>query len=212
MSSPTAAPTLTTTGQTSASQYGFVDPLGSSSSLQNALYGTNGALNGDALSLYKNNADSVMNTLSGLSGPLQKTLSDTATYQANNALNATGSNFANMGALGSGAAAQAFGQAIANPFAQAQAQLQNSQLTTASSALSSLLGASTNAYGNALQAGSSLMNNTSGLVAPTTITNPEYTAQAGKQQAATQGLTGGLSTALGGLTGEAAGKKAVQTK
>jgi hypothetical protein len=174
----------------------------------------------------------IASQIAGYSGPLQQTLGDTARYQANNALNAVGSNFANQGALFSGAAGQAMGEALANPFAQAQAQTQQAQLGAAGGAMqqllgsqgqvtSSLLGAqsglgssmlgalgglgqsqmgatgglgssligstgsaldntlssSVNAYGQALGAGSNLMENTSGLVAPTTMVNPEWAAQ-----------------------------------
>ena len=183
-STPTAAidPLTTITGQTSAGQYGFVDPYGTTAQQQNALYGAGGSIAGGAMGTYDANANNVMSQIAGLSGPLQQTLSGLANYQANNALNNVGSNFANMGALGSGAGAQAMGQAIANPFAQAQAQLQGSQLSAASGALQSLLGMSGSVYNNALNAGSALNEHTSGLVAPTTMTNPTWAAQQNTQQ------------------------------
>ncbi len=210
MSAPTANPISTISGQSSASNYGFVDPYGTSSALQSALYGGTNPL--------ATNAQSIAANAAGQTGQLQNLLSQTAAYQAQNALNTTASNFANQGALGSGAAAQAFGQAIANPFAQAQAQLQQSQLGAYSSALS-------NAYNSNLQGASNLMEHASGLVAPTYYTNPEYTQQAGKQQQASGlgkgagasagsqllgptlgGLGSGLSNALGLGAGSTAGK------
>jgi hypothetical protein len=170
-----ANPISTITGQTSAGQYGFTDPYGTTSQLQNALYGTGGAVSGGPMGTFNQNIGNV----AGLSGPLQQTLTGLANYQANNALNSAGSNFANQGALGSGAAAQAFGQAIANPFAQAQAQLQQGQLGLANS----LMSASGQAYGAGLGAGSNLMEHASGLVAPTNYTNPAYTTQQNMMQA-----------------------------
>jgi hypothetical protein len=179
-------------GQKSASKYGFTDPYGVTSQLQNALYGTGGAVSGGALGTYNANADSIMNQIAGLSGPLQQTLSGIANYQANNALNATASNFANQGALGSGAGAQAFGQAIAQPFAQAQAQLQQGQLSAASSALQSLMGISGQAYDTGLNTASNLMEHASGLVAPT------YYTSGGKGQAG-QTATGLGTSALSSI-------------
>jgi hypothetical protein len=190
-------PISSISGQQSAANYGFVDPYGTTKQFQNALYGSGGAVSGGALGAYNKNADSVLNKIAGLSGPLQQTLSGIASYQANNALNAAGSNFANLGALGSGAGAQAFGQAIAQPFAQAQAQLQQGQLQAGSGALQSLMGVSGQAYNTGLNNASNLMENTSALVAPTYMTNPEYTAQQQKDQ--------GKSGQLGGLAGGAAG-------
>ena len=102
-----------------------------------------------------------------------------------------------MGALGSGAAAQAFGQAIASPFAQAQASLQSGQLQAGSGALQSLMGVSGQAYNTGSNNASNLMENTSGLVAPTYMTNPAYTAQQQQQQ--------GKNGTLGGVAGGAAG-------
>jgi len=190
MSSPN--PISTISGQSGASNYGFVDPYGTSTALQSALYGSGGAVSGGPLGTYNANVNPVLGQVAGLSGPLQQTLSGIANYQANNALNATASNFANQGALGSGAAAQAFGQAIANPFAQAQAQLQSGQLSAGSSALQSLMGLSGQAYNTGLGQAGNLMEHTSGLVAPTYYTNPAYTAsQQGKQS----------GTALGGQLG-----------
>ena len=168
-------PLTTITGQTSAGQYGFVDPYGTTGQLQNALYGQGGAISGGPMGTYNANANGVMGQIAGLSGPLQQTLSGIANYQANNALNNVGSNFANMGALGSGAGAQAMGNAIAQPFAQAQAQLQGSQLQAASGALNNLMGVSGGAYSAGLGQGGNLMEHTSGLVAPQTMTNPAYT-------------------------------------
>jgi len=175
-------PITTVTGQTSAGQYGFTDPYGVTPQLQSTLWGSGGSLAGGPMGVYNQNANGVMGQIAGLNGPLQQTLSGIAQYQANNALNTVGSNFANQGALGSGAAAQAFGQAIANPFAQAQGQLQQSQLGAAGGALQSLLGTNANIYGQGLQAGSNVMEHASGLVAPTMFTNPVWTAMQGQQQ------------------------------
>ena len=182
MSSSNPDPITSISGQQSAANYGFVDPYGTTKQFQNALYGSGGAVSGGALGAYNQNADSVLNKIAGLSGPLQQTLSGIANYQANNALNAAGSNFANLGALGSGAAAQAFGQAIANPFAQAQASLQSGQLQAGSGALQSLMGVSGQAYNTGLNNASNLMENSSSLVAPQYMTNPAYTAQQQQQQ------------------------------
>jgi len=192
MSSPN--PISTISGQSGAQNYGFVDPYGTSTALQSALYGTGGAVSGGPLGTFNTNVNPVLGQVAGLSGPLQQTLSGLANYQANNALNATASNFANQGALGSGAAAQAFGQAIANPFAQAQAQLQSGQLQAGSSALQSLMGLSGQAYGQGLGQAGNLMEHASGLVAPTYYTNPAYTAsQQGKQSGTALGTQLGSS-------------------
>ena len=181
----------TISGQSSAANYGFTDPYGVTPQLQSALYGQGGAVAGGPLGTYNQYATPVMNQIAGLSGPLQQTLSGLAAYQSRNALNQAGSSFANMGALGSGAGAQAFGEAIANPFAQAQAQLQQGQLQTAGSALQSLMGVSGSAYGQGLQAGSNLMEHASGLVAPTYYTQP------GKGQAALGAAPGMAGKASG---------------
>jgi hypothetical protein len=184
MSSGGINPISTISGQQSAGSYGFTDPYGASSSMNNLLYGSGGSgglLSGGPMGLYNQNANSVMNQVAGLSGPLQDTLSGLAKYQANNALNASASNFANLGALGSGAGAQAFGQALANPFAQAQATLQGSQLNAASGALGQLMGLSSSTYNTGLNNASNLMEHTSGLVAPTYYTNPAWTAMQGQQ-------------------------------
>jgi len=203
MSNPTANPISTMTGQQEAGQYGFTDPYSASANMSNALFGGQSSpLVSGPMGTYNQNANNVMGQIAGLNGPEQQTLSGIAQYQANNALNQTASSFANQGALGSGAAAQAFGQAIANPFAQAQAQLQQGQLGSATSALTSLMNTSGNAYNTAAQAGSNLMEHTSGLVAPVNYTNPQYTQQAGKQNQLTGGLLGSGSDALGALSGE----------
>jgi len=205
MSTGSANPISTIPGQTSAGQYGFTDPYGVTPQLQNALYGTGGAVSGGALGTYNQNANQVMNQVAGLSGPLQQTLSQTAAYQANNALNATASNFANQGALGSGAGAQAFGQAIANPFAQAQAQLQGSQLSAASGALNNLMGVSGSAYNAGLGQAGNLMEHASGLVAPVNYTNPQYTQQQGKSSGLGSALSGLATGALGAFGGPVLG-------
>ena len=218
MSTAGINPISTISGQQSASQYGFTDPYGASSSMNSLLYGGNGsagALSGGALGTYNQNADSVANQIAGYSGPLQQTLSGIANYQANNALNSAASNFANLGALGSGAAAQAFGQAIANPFAQAQASLQQSQLGAASSALQSLMGVSGNAYNTELNQAGNLMEHTSGLVAPTYYTNPAYTQASQMQNSLLGGLSGVgsslLSSLLGGGSSGSSGSSATQS-
>ena len=192
-----ANPISTITGQTSAGQYGFTDPYGVTSQLQNSLYGTGGAVSGGPMGTYNANANGVMNQVAGLSGPLQQTLSNTAAYQAQNALNTVGSNFANQGALGSGAAAQAMGQAIANPFAQAQAQLQQGQLQAGSGALNNLMGISSSTYNTGMNNASNLMEHASGLVAPQNYTNPQYTSQQ-QGKGAASGLGTAALTAIGG--------------
>ena len=179
-------------GQKSASKYGFTDPYGVTPQLQSALYGTGGAVAGGPMGTYNANVNPVLGQIAGLSGPLQQTLSGIANYQANNALNATASNFANQGALGSGAGAQAFGNAIAQPFAQAQSQLQQGQLQAGSSALQQLLGVSGQTYNTGLTTGSNLMEHASGLVAPT------YYTSGGKGQAG-QTATGLGTGALGAV-------------
>jgi hypothetical protein len=190
-------PISSISGQQSAANYGYVDPYGITAQLKNNLFGGNSPLQSGPMGVYNQNSDQILGQIAGLSGPLQQTLSGLANYQANNAANAVGSNFANQGGLGSGAAAQAFGQAIANPFAQAQAQLQSGQLQAGGSALQSLMGLSGQSYGQALGAGSNLMEQTSALVAPTYMTNPAYTADQQKQQ--------GKNGTLGGIGGAAAG-------
>jgi hypothetical protein len=126
-----------------------------------------GSLQGLSNNFLSQNPADVANYVSGISGPLKQSLSQAAQYQANNALNTVGSNFANQGALGSGAAAQAMGEAIANPFAQAAASLQGSQLGAASSAMSNLInsqgGVTQSLLGGTSQLGSSLLGAQSGL-------------------------------------------------
>ena len=204
-----ANPISTVSGQDSAQQYGFVDPSGASAAMQNTLYGNNGSgglLGGGAMGTFNQNANNVVGQIAGYSGPLQQTLSNTANYQANNALNAVGSNFANMGALGSGAGAQAMGNAIAQPFAQAQAQLQNSQLNSAGNALSGLMNVSGNTYNTGLNQAGNLMEHTSGLVAPTMYSNPTAMQQAlGKGQAQSLGMGAAASTAGNALGSAASG-------
>lgn len=195
MSSPD--PISSISGQTLANQTGYVDPYGVTSALRNALYGTGGAVSSGPLGLYNANANDIINQISGQTGGLASSLNAIAGTQANQALDTAASNFANMGALNSGAASKAFGEAIANPFAQAQAQLQSQQLSAGSNALQSLLGLSGNTYTSGLGAASNLMQNASGLVAPSYFTNPEYTAQQQGKQSVLGGLTGAGSTALG---------------
>ena len=206
-----ANPISTITGQTEAGQYGFTDPFGASAAMSSNLFGAQSPLSGGPMGVYNQNLGNVL----GLSGPLQGSLSDIASYQARNALNTTAQNFANQGALGSGAAAQAFGQAIANPFAQAQSQLQQGQLGLASS----LMGTSANAYANALNAGSNLMEHTSGLVAPQNYTNPAYASQQqgkGSLQGSLQGMAsqggGNLLSSYLGPQATAAGNAAAAGK
>jgi hypothetical protein len=194
-----SSPTVTTSGADSAKQYGFVDPLGSSANMNANIFGQGSVLSGGPMGTFNQNIGNV----TGLSGPLEQSLSGIARYQANNALNTTAQNFANQGALGSGAAAQAFGQAIANPFAQAQSQLQQGQLGLSNS----LMGASGNAYGQALGAAQGLMEHTSGLVAPTTMTNPAYASQQQGKNALTGTLGGAAGTAIGGPIGGAIGSQ-----
>jgi hypothetical protein len=183
-------------GQNAARNYGMVDPLGAAANLSSSLYGPGGGVSTGPMGIYNQNANNVMGQVAGLSGPLADTLSGIARTQAGNALNTTASNFANMGALGSGAGAQAMGEAMANPFAQAQAQLQGSQLSAAGGALQSLLGLSGNSYGNAMNSANALMAAMSGTVAPQYMTNPKAAGKQGTQQAASGGAAGAGTAAL----------------
>ena len=205
-------PISTISGQTSAGQYGFVDPNNTTGALQNSLYGAGGAVAGGPMGTYNQNANGILGQVAGLSGPLQNTLSGIANYQATNAANAVGSTFANQGALGSGAGAQAFGQALANPFAQAQAQLQQGQLQAGSGALNSLMGISGGAYNSGLNNASNLMEHSSGLVAPTNYTNPNYTMASGVlNNLASAGKNSGpsMASALSSGKGSTAGAGAL---
>ena len=205
-STPPPPPFITTTGQTSASQYGYVDESGAASDLQNSLYGNSSSgVSGGALGTYNANKDTILNDLSGSTSALGQTLNQVANYEANKAVNNTGSSFANQGALGSGAAAAAFGQAEAQPFAQAQESLQSLQSQEGSSALTSLMNNSTSAYNSSLSAASNLMENSSGLVAPTTMTDPVYTQEAGKNTANNSALISGGSNAIGTALGNKLG-------
>jgi hypothetical protein len=188
--------TVGISGQEAASHYGFVDPLSAAANMSESLYGANGAVSSGPMGVYNQNANGVMSQVAGLSGPLEQTLSGIASRMSNRALDTTASNFANTGALGSGAGAAAMGEAMASPFASAQAQLQGSQLNAASGALQQLLGVSSNAYTSGLGAATGLMENTSGTVAPQYMTNPRYAAQ----QQGKQALLGGLGSAGPGLT------------
>lgn len=169
-------------GPEAASQYGFVDQLGAGQNFSNAIHGQGGALAGGPMGTYAANKASVLGDMAGLSGPLAETLSSTARYFGENAMNAVGSQFANQGGLNSGAAAQAFGQAMANPFAQAQAQLQQAQLGAGAQGLSQLMGLSGAAYGQGLGAASDLSSQLAGLVAPQYMTNPNWAAQQQRNQ------------------------------
>lgn len=199
--SSSADPISSISGTQLASEYGYVDPYGTTSALYNALYGTGGSVSSGALGLYNENADSIISQISGETGALADTLNATATAEANEALDTAASNFANYGALNSGAAANAFGEAIATPFAEAQAQLQSAQLEAGSNALTSLLNLSGSTYSSGLSSASSLMENSSGLVSPTYYTNPEYTAQQETKNTVLGGLTGGVSKGIGTATG-----------
>jgi hypothetical protein len=172
-------------GNRLAENYGFVDPLNAASGLSGSLYGPGGVLSSGPLGTYDANANRIASQVAGLSGPLEESLTGIATRQANRALDTTASNFANNGALFSGAGAAAMGEAMANPFANAQAQLQNAQLTTGAQTLQQLLGLSGNAYQGGLSAATGLMENTSGTVAPSLYTDPNFAMmmqqQAGKQ-------------------------------
>ena len=182
-------------GQEAANRYGFVDPLSAASGLSGSLYGPGGAVANGPMGVYNQNANGVMNQVAGLSGPLEQTLSGIASRMSNQALDTTAGNFATMGALNSGAGMAAMGEAMASPFANAQAQLQGSQLSAASGALQQLLGLSGSTYNAGLEAATGLMENTSGTVAPQYMTNPKYAAQ----QQGKQALLGGLGSSGPGL-------------
>ncbi len=81
------------------------------------------------------------NAVSGQNSQLQQSLNALASKQAAEGVNAQAQNFANMGALNSGAAMASMGEAMANPYAQVQAQLQQNQLQ-------GTLGLMNNAMGN----------------------------------------------------------------
>jgi len=189
-------------GQTLAQQYGFVDPLSSAAGLSSSLYGPGGAVANGPMGVYNQNANGVMSQVAGLSGPLEQTLSGIASRMSNRALDTTASNFANTGALGSGAGAAAMGEAMASPFANAQANLQGQQLSAASGVLQQLLGLSGNTYNAGLGAATGLMENTSGTVAPQLYTDPAFAMmmqdKAGKQAAANQGMQLPMTLALAG--------------
>jgi len=194
--------TVGISGQEAASHYGFVDPLSAAANMSESLYGANGAVSSGPMGVYNQNANGVMSQVAGLSGPLEQTLSGIASRMSNRALDTTASNFANTGALGSGAGAAAMGEAMASPFANAQAQLQGSQLSAASGVLQQLLGLSGNTYNAGLGAATGLMENTSGTVAPQLYTDPQFAMmmqeKAGKQAATNQGMQLPMTLALSG--------------
>lgn len=189
-------------GQDLAKQYGFVDPLSAASGLSGSLYGPGGAVSNGPMGVYNQNANGVMSQVAGLSGPLEQTLTGIASRMSNRALDTTAGNFANMGALGSGAGMAAMGEAMASPFADAQAQLQGSQLSAAAGALQQLLGLSGSTYNAGLGAATGLMENTSGTVAPTLYTDPAFAMmmqqQAGKQAATNTGMQLPMMLAMSG--------------
>ena len=111
-------------------------------------------------------------------------------------MNAAGSAFANQGALGSGAAAGAFGEALANPFAQAQAQLQTAQMGATGGALSQLLGLSGSAYGQNLGAAGNLAGQSMQNLNPMYMTNPAWAQQQAQQQGKQQTGNDILQTGL----------------
>lgn len=77
---------------------------------------------------FLNSTSGLSNAVSGENSALQQSLNALAKKQATADVNTQAQNFAGMGALNSGAAAAAMGEASSNPYAQAQATLQQNQL------------------------------------------------------------------------------------
>ena len=73
-------------------------------------------------------APGLANMVSGQMSPLQQQMNALASDQARRGAEMAGQQFANQGALGSGAASRAMGTAMAQPFADVQQQLGQQQL------------------------------------------------------------------------------------
>jgi len=80
------------------------------------------------MNAFLNSTGGLSNAVSGQNSQLQQSLNALARKQAAEGVNAQAQNFSNMGALNSGAAMASMGEAMANPYAQVQAQLQQNQL------------------------------------------------------------------------------------
>lgn len=111
--------------------------------------------------------EGLANAVSGPNSQLQQSLNAIASRQAAEGVNAQAQNFAGMGALNSGAAMAAMGDAMANPYAQVQAQLQQNQLQGTLGLMGNAMNnyAQGNQFGaqNALQAGMANQNANMGL-------------------------------------------------
>lgn len=134
------------------------------------------------------NQGGLVNAVQGANSPLQQSLNAIAQRQAAEGVNAQAQNFGNMGALNSGAAMAAMGEAASSPFAQAQAQLQQNQLQGSLGLMNNAMGQ----YGQAQQFGADL-----GLRGQ--MANQQAGLQAGM---ANQQANLGLANLYGGLYGQ----------
>lgn len=116
---------------------------------------------------FLNSTGGLANAVSGQNSQLQQSLNAIASRQAAEGVNAQAQNFAGMGALNSGAAMAAMGDAMAQPFAQVQSQLQQNQLQGTLGLYNNAMGnyAQGNQFGaqNQLQAGMANQNANLGL-------------------------------------------------
>lgn len=113
-----------------AEDYEFVDPTGKYSGAMNkftdmANYGMQGMENfmdpNMAYNNFMNRAPGMVDFAFGATSPLTEQLNTLAETQASRGIANAGTQFAGQGALHSGAAARAMGEAAANPFAQVAA-------------------------------------------------------------------------------------------
>jgi hypothetical protein len=159
-----------------ASDVKFVDPTGQYAKGMNTLEGAYGQNLGQAnqyaaaagaydpnayMNQFLGQAEGLSNLVSGQMSPLTQSLNGIATRQA--ALGSEAALSSMPGAANSGAGMAAFGQAYADPFAQAQAQLQSQQLEGTLGLWNNALGLNSQSQLGAAQNNTNLANTYAGL-------------------------------------------------
>lgn len=173
------------------SDYEYMDPMGQSA-IANAQ--ANGAWDkysnlvdtydpNSYLNAFLAQSGGLANMVSGLNAPLAQSLDAIAARDAR--LGGEAALAAMPGMRGSGAAMAAFGDAYANPFAKAQAQLQQNQLEGTLALWDSVINGNLTSYGDQLRANTelakgaldtsaSLANNQGAWYQPTYVTDPTF--------------------------------------
>jgi hypothetical protein len=170
-----------------ASDTSFQDPTGAYASalsgLQSYLSGINSSLegvnSGSAVDQFLGQASGLANLVSGQNSALQQSLNALATQEAQQGGEAA---LAKMGSglRNSGAAASAFGQAYATPFAEAQATLQGKQLDATTGLWQSALSSDTSSLASLLSAASQGQNTAAELAGQSSyVYTPQYEYQKG---------------------------------